>query len=141
MPTERFTVAIEQDLLHRFDALLPRRGGANRSEGVRDLIRRRLVEAEVEKGGASAVATLTLIYDHARRELSERLTALGHEHHAHVLASLHIHLDPRLCLEVMALRGRPARLRRFADEVGALKGVNHSQLVLSTARLWKEHHR
>lgn len=133
---ERFTVAIEGELLDRFDRLLVRQGLGNRSEAVRDLVRRRLVENETGRGRGEAVATLTLLYDHAQRDLSERMTAAGHEHHAHVLATLHVHLDDRLCLEVMALRGRPTHLRRFADGLIGLKGVKHGQLVLSSARLW-----
>lgn len=134
---ERFTVAIEGELLDRFDRLLVRQGLGNRSEAVRDLVRRRLVEDETGRGRGEALGTLTLLYDHAQRELSERMTAAGHHHRARVLSTLHVHLDDRLCLEVMALRGRPADLRHLADGLLGLKGVKHGQLVLSSARLWR----
>jgi len=62
----------------------------------------------------------------------------GHAHHTRVLSTLHVHLDEGLCLEVMALRGRPSELRKLADGFIAMKGVKHGQLVLSSARLWKE---
>jgi CopG family nickel-responsive transcriptional regulator len=38
-----------------------------------------------------------------------------------------------MCLEVMALRGKPAELRRFADHLIGLKGVQHGRLVISSA--------
>jgi CopG family transcriptional regulator, nickel-responsive regulator len=138
MGLERFAVAIETGLLKRFDRLLARQGLGNRSEAVRDLIRKRLVEEATDRGREDSVATLTLIYDHAQRELSEKVTAAGHEQHAHVLSTLHVHLDHRLCLEVMALRGKPSELRQFAARLIGMKGVKHGQLVLSSARLWKE---
>jgi CopG family nickel-responsive transcriptional regulator len=128
---ERVSLAIEKDLLRRFDALLERRELGNRSEAVRDLIRRRLVE-EAAGGRGEVVATLTLVYDHGQRELTDRLVEAGHHHHARVLSTLHVHLDNRLCLEVQALRGTPAELRHILG----LKGVKHGQLVVSSARLW-----
>jgi CopG family nickel-responsive transcriptional regulator len=102
---------------------------------VRDLIRRRLVEEEAG-GDEEVVGTLTLVYDHGQRELTDRLVEAGHHHHARVLSTLHVHLDDRLCLEVQALRGTPAELRHLADHVLGLKGVKHGQLVVSSARLW-----
>lgn len=136
MEPERVSLAIEKDLRRRFDALLERRQLGNRSEAVRDLIRRRLVEEEVG-GNEEVVGTLTLVYDHGQRELTDRLVETGHHHHARVLSTLHVHLDDRLCLEVQALRGTPAELRHLADHVLGLKGVKHGQLVVSSARLWQ----
>lgn len=135
MNLERVSLAIEKGLLRRFDRLLERRGLGNRSEAMRDLIRRRLVEEEALAGRGEVVASLTLVYDHEQRELSDRLVATGHHHHARVLSAMHVHLDERMCLEVMALRGTPAELRHFADHLVGLKGVKHGQLVLSSARL------
>lgn len=130
---ERVTLAIDSELLARFDRLLETRGLGNRSEAVRDLIRARLVEEEASTGHGEAVASLTLLYDHEQRELSDKLTEAGHHHSgAKVIASMHVHLDDRLCLEVLALRGRPARLRQFADGLLGLKGVLHGQLVVSS---------
>jgi CopG family nickel-responsive transcriptional regulator len=135
MELERVSLAIEKDLLRRFDALLERRRLGNRSEAMRDLMRRRLVEEEAG-GDDEVVGTLTLVYDHGQRELTDRLVEAGHHHHARVLSTLHVHLDNRLCLEVQALRGTPAELRHLADHVLGLKGVKHGQLVVSSARLW-----
>src|SRR5512145_1837570 len=133
MGIERFAVAIETSLLQKFDRLLKRQGLGNRSEAIRDLIRKRLVEDETSRGRDESVATLTLIYDHEQRELSEKVTSAGHEHHAHVLSTLHVHLDHRLCLEVLALRGKPKELQKLAARLIGIKGVKHGQLVLSSA--------
>lgn len=135
MDLERISLAIEKDLIERFDALVTRAGRGNRSEAVRDLIRRRLVEEEWDKGRKEAVASLTLVYDHGKRDLSDRLVEAGHEHHHEVLATMHVHLDHDLCLEVMALRGKPADLRHLAAFMIGLKGVKHGQLVMSSANI------
>jgi len=135
MDLERISLAVEKDLIERFDALVARAGQGNRSEAVRDLIRRRLVEEEWDKGRKEAVASLTLVYDHGKRDLSDRLVEAGHEHHHEVLATMHVHLDHDLCLEVMALRGKPADLRHLAEFMIGLKGVKHGQLVMSSANI------
>jgi CopG family nickel-responsive transcriptional regulator len=130
---ERISITIEQDLLERFDALLADGGTASRSEGLRDLIRRRLSEEEVALPEAPAVGSITLVFDHHQRELSDRLTNLGHDHHDLVLASIHQHLDHHHCLEVLTLAGSAAALRSLARSLGGLKGVLHSELVLAAA--------
>ena len=133
MELERISLAIEKDLIEQFDALVARAGKGNRSEAIRDLIRKRLVEEQWERGKKDAVASLTLVYDHGKRELADRLVDAGHEHHHQVLATLHVHLDHDLCLEVMALRGKPADLRHISEHLIGLKGVKHGQLVMSSA--------
>ncbi len=135
MELERISLAVEKTLLARFDRWLRQRGLSNRSEAVRDLIRARLVEDEQAEGTPDAVGSLTLIYDHGQRELSDRLVDAGHHHHARVLSTLHVHLDERLCLEVLALRGKASELRHLADHLLGLKGVKHGRLVVSSARL------
>lgn len=135
MTLERITIAIEDDLLERFEELLGRRSLGNRSEAIRDLIRRCLVEDEIEHGDGEAVASLTLVYDHEQRELAERLVEAGHTHRARVLSTLHVHLDHRLCLEVQVLQGDPAEIRHYADHLLALRGVKHGELVLSSTEL------
>lgn len=132
MTLERITIAIESELLGSFEELLDRRNLGNRSEAIRDLIRRKLVEDEIEHEEGEAVASLTLLYDHEQRELAERLVEAGHAHRARVLSTLHVHLDHRLCLEVQVLQGEPAELRRYADRLLGLRGVKHGELVLSS---------
>jgi len=135
MTLERITIAIDGELLESFEELLDRRSLGNRSEAIRDLIRRKLVEDEIEHGEGEAVASLTLLYDHEQRELAERLVEAGHTHRARVLSTLHVHLDHRLCLEVQILQGEPAVLRRYADRLLGLRGVKHGELVLSSTGL------
>jgi len=135
MQPERISLAIDRDLIEQFDAVVARGKKANRSEAIRDLIRKRLIEEEWERGESEAVGSLTLVYDHAKRELADQLVEVGHEHHHQVLATLHIHLDESSCLELIALRGRPRDLRHLAESLTALKGVKHGQLVMSSKGL------
>ena len=134
----RISIALENALLEDFDELLERRQLGNRSEAIRDLIRRRLVEDRIATEDGEAVASLTLLFDHEQRELPEHLAEAGHAHHARVLSTLHVHLDHRLCLEVQVLQGEPAELRHYADQVIGLRGVKHGELVLTSAGMWRD---
>jgi len=128
----RIGVAIDEDLLKKFDALNARRGYANRSEAFRDLIRDALVQERAAAPDAEVVGTLTLVYDHHVRLLQERLTNMQHEHHGEIISTLHVHLDHHHCLEVLVLRGRSSRVRDIADRLIATKGVQHGRLTLTS---------
>lgn len=132
---ERVSLAIEKDLIERFDGLVARDGKANRSEAIRDLIRARLIEEEIAVGRGEMVASVTLVYDHHKRELADRLLSAGHDHHKAVLASMHVHLDEVNCLEVVALRGRAKDVRHLAEHLIGMKGVKHGKLVLTTTQV------
>jgi CopG family nickel-responsive transcriptional regulator len=129
----RFSVAIEEELMDRFEALLARGGQANRSEAIRDLIRRRLADDALTDGTQEAVGTVTLVYDHARRSLSDQIVEAGHQHHDVIVATMHVHLDERDCLEVVALRGQADEVRHVGESLAAMKGVRDGRLVLTAA--------
>lgn len=129
---ERISITIEPDLLQRLDEHIAAHGHANRSEAVRDLIRARLVE---DTGPDVHVAgSLTLVYDHRQRALSDRLVEAAHDHHDIVLSTMHVHLDHDTCMEVSALRGLRSELQHYGGHVLGMKGVLHGTLVISCER-------
>ncbi len=127
----RVSFSIEDGLYRRLEALLRRHGVENRSEYLRDLIRDRLVEQEW-KDDDESVGTITLVYDHHARQLSERLLDLQHRHHDAILATTHVHLDSHLCVEAIIARGRASQLAEIADTLRRQRGVLHSRLSMST---------
>jgi CopG family nickel-responsive transcriptional regulator len=124
----RFGVAMERPLLDHLDVIVEERG-VTRSELLRDLVRAEVVRAQVAKG-APAIATLTLVYDHHVRELTEKLTEFQHQLGDQVRSTLHVHLDARRCLEVIILRGRSDELKRVADRLLATRGVTHGGIEI-----------
>ena len=129
----RIGVAIESDLLERFDRLIERRGYSSRSEAFRDLIRTELNQMHVATPDKHVVGTLTIIYDHNVRQLAEKLTGLQHEHHHEIVSTLHVHLDHHQCLEVLVLRGQAVLVQQIADRLMATKGVQQGRLTLAAA--------
>jgi CopG family nickel-responsive transcriptional regulator len=127
----RFGVSMDEELLSQFDELIRQLGYGNRSEALRDLVRERLVQREWE-AGEEVVGVIVLLYDHHKRELTDRLTELQHGYHDLIAATMHIHLDEDNCLEILAVRGAGAQIQHLADRLIGLKGVKHGKLVATS---------
>ena len=127
----RFSVSMETDLLKRFLGLTKKRGYINRSEALRDIIREALVRDEWAKDD-EIIGTITIVYDHHKRDLTDRLTKMQHDHHEIVLATTHIHLDHDNCLEMIAVRGRSSTVQKVADALVGARGVKHGKLTATT---------
>ncbi|MDR2076610.1 MAG: nickel-responsive transcriptional regulator NikR [Desulfovibrio sp.] len=129
--TIRFGVSLDSDLLSRFDALCARQSYTNRSEAIRDLIRNALVREEWETEGTVA-ATLTLVYDHHKSDLAQRIIHAQHDFLHLVITTLHVHLDHHNCLEVLVLKGTCRDVHDLAERLIATKGVKLGRLSLAT---------
>ena len=127
----RIGVALDSDLLKRFDDHIAALGYTNRSEAFRDLIRDRLVAERTASPNATVVGTVTLIYDHHSGGITEKLTEVQHENHELVVSTSHAHLDHDSCLEVLIVHGKSAKVEKFADLLIGLKGVQHGRLVMT----------
>lgn len=129
--TVRFGISLDEKLLVDFDQLIEQKRYTNRSEAIRDLIRASLVENKCESD-AEAVGTVTLIYNHHVRDLSDKLTEQQHAHHDQIISALHVHLDAHNCLEVLVVRASAKKIKEIADELIGVKGVKHGKLVMTT---------
>lgn len=127
----RLSLSLEKPLFERLERLVQRSGYTNRSEFVRDMIRERLVEGEWA-ADQEVLGTITLLYDHHRRQLSEKLTHLQHHHHHVVLVTTHVHLSHDLCAEVILVRAKASEIRELADTLRQQKGVLHTDLSMSS---------
>ena len=126
----RTALAIDVELLEKFDQWMASHGYTNRSEAVRDLIRSALTEAEWANPNAKVVAVLSVVFDHAARDLAQEVTEIQHKDHHAIMCSQHVHLDHHNCLEVILMRGTSRQLRRVADAIVATRGVKAGKLTL-----------
>lgn len=131
MSTERISISLDAALLRALDESLSRSGHANRSEAIRDMIRGRMIS---ESDPDQLVAgSLTVVFDHQQRSLSDRLVSAAHDHHHIVLSTLHVHLNHDTCMEVSALRGKRQALEHYCEHVLGLRGVLNGELVITPA--------
>ncbi|MEC5386756.1 nickel-responsive transcriptional regulator NikR [Uliginosibacterium sp. H3] len=126
---QRLTISLDDELASAFEELMQRKGYANRSEAVRDLLRRELGESSVANGTAKqCVAVLSYVYDHHERRLAERLTDLQHDHHDMTMSTMHAHLDHETCIETVFLKGQTTKIVAFAEAIKAETGVRHGNI-------------
>jgi len=127
----RFGISLENELLNKFDKLISERNYSNRSEAFRDLIRQELVKKEWQEGKEIAGA-ITLIFNHHKRELLDKLTDIQHDFQKIIISTQHIHLDHNNCLEIIAIKGNPKDAIELADILKSIKGVKHGTLSMSS---------
>ncbi len=127
----RFGVSLEKALLIHFDSHLKEKKYTNRSEAIRDLIREDLIRKQWREGSEIA-GTITMIYDHHRRELLNKLTDIQHDFGGVIISTQHIHLDHHNCLEIIAVKGKPKLAQDLADTLKAVKWVKHVALSMSS---------
>lgn len=127
----RFGISTEKDLLAKFDRLMREKGYTNRSKAFSDLVRQELVKKEWVEGKDVAGAII-MIYDHHKKELVNKLMGIQHGFGKVIMSTQHIHLDHDNCLEIIAMRGSAAQVRKLADMLKTVKGVKHTTLGMSS---------
>lgn len=128
---KRFTVSIEEDLLDDFDTFMQQHHYKNRSEAIRDLIRARSVQNEWA-ADKDVMGVITLVYDHHRHQVQDKITELQHDYHHQIVSTTHVHMDHNNCLEVIIIRGKAAKVQQLADNLIALRGVRSGKLAMSS---------
>jgi len=127
----RFGVSLDHHLLDDFDRLLARKRYATRSEAIRDLIRDDLVGQQWDEN-KETVGTITMVYDHHVRALSDKLVRIQHRFNHVILSGMHVHLDHDHCLEVLVVRGKGRDIKAVADILIGTKGVKHGKFTMTT---------
>jgi CopG family transcriptional regulator, nickel-responsive regulator len=128
----RFSISVPGLLAEQLDQMAAQKGYDNRSLAVADMIRAHLVEHRQNVGNTEIAGTITLVYDHHKQHVQATLTDIQHDHHDVIISALHVHLDHHNCLEVLAVRGKAAVIKKIADELIAAKGVKHGKLTVTS---------
>ncbi|MCX7983971.1 MAG: nickel-responsive transcriptional regulator NikR [Bacteroidetes bacterium] len=135
----RFGISMEESLLRDFDQLIEEKGYSNRSEAIRDIVRDKLVEENIQNPSAFVYGALVFLYDHHKRELEKLLTDFQHMYFENIVSTTHVHVDHNHCLEVILLRGKVSQLKSLAEKILSFKGVKHGKLTLTTVLTQPKH--
>lgn len=128
---KRFSISLDEQLLEQFDGYIHPRGYSNRSEAVRDLIRKLLVNEEWEQD-SEVVGVVSIVYNHHQPQLQEKITELQHKYHQLITSTTHVHMEHHNCLEVTIVKGRATLVRELAENLMALRGVKDGNLAMSS---------
>ncbi|MBA3045623.1 MAG: nickel-responsive transcriptional regulator NikR [Candidatus Thermoplasmatota archaeon] len=130
----RIGISIEPELLEKFDQLIEEKQYTNRSEAIRDIIRKNLVAEEWEKGIGTVVGSITLSYNYDEHDVVEKLAELQHTNHRLIHNTTIVRLDEHACIEAIIVQGSPFEIKGLADKIQAIKGVKHAELARCTTR-------
>ena len=127
---ERIGISLDKSLLADFDKLIAKKGYQSRSEAIRDLIREQLSQDKASDPKVTAMAVVSMVYDHHSTQLMQKLTHLQHSHLLQTISSLHIHLDEHDCMEIIVLKGRVSEINSTAEKILSQKGVKLGRINL-----------
>lgn len=132
MSIVRFSISIEEELLNELDNYVADSRFANRSQALRHLIEKNIVERKWHCNNIVAGA-IVMIYNHHKREILTKSNEIQHEFHDAILSSQHYHLSHDICLEIIAVKGKAKTLTELSEKLIAIKGIMHGKLVMSKA--------
>jgi CopG family nickel-responsive transcriptional regulator len=130
MPVTRFGVSLEEDLLEALDNYVKENQFPNRSQAIRHLVEKNLVEKKWQCNRVVAGAII-LLYDHHKHDIISKMTDVQHNFHHCILSSQHYHLSHENCLEIIAVKGEAKELTELSDKLISLKGIKHGKLLMS----------
>jgi CopG family nickel-responsive transcriptional regulator len=130
MSTVRFGVSLEKKLLESLDAFSKKNGFPNRSQAIRYLINEYIVNEKWDEN-AEVAGSISIVYDHHKRNLLNKLNEVQHDYHEIILSNLHFHIDHHNCMEIIAIKGKAKKLRELAEKIITIKGVEHGKLTMT----------
>lgn len=130
MPVARFGVSLENELLDALDAFVLENKFPNRSQAIRHLVEKNLVEKKWKCNNIVAGA-VTLIYNYHKSDLLSKLTDIKKEASALLLSSQTFYVSADKILEIIAVKGPSSQLTELSDKLISVKGIEHGKLVMS----------
>ena len=129
----RISISVPSELLESFDDHIKRLGYSNRSKAIQDTMQNFVTEAKwiCEKQG-KGIGAIAMVYDHEVKGLEEELTDSQHRFEAIIRSSMHVHLDNKHCLEIIAIKGKASDVRDLTQELKTKRGVKGLKLALVT---------
>lgn len=130
MPVTRFGVSLDEELLKALDEYVQENAFSNRSQAIRFLVEKNLVEKKWQCDNLVAGA-ITLVYNFHKKDLRSKLMDVQSEYQELVLSSQYYHINSDNCLEIVAVKGPSFQLTKLADKLIAVKGIQHGKLIMS----------
>jgi CopG family transcriptional regulator, nickel-responsive regulator len=130
MALARFGVSLDKDLLKALDDFVIEKNLPNRSQAIRHLVEKNLVEKKWHSNQLVAGAVV-MLYDHHKGDITTKSNDIQHAYFDVILSSQHFHLSHDNCLEIVAVKGTANRLTELSDKLIGIKGIIHGKLVMS----------
>ena len=104
MSVVRFGVSFEKEVLDALDEYVLENKFSNRSQALRQLVNRHIVEKKWQCNNQVAGA-VTLVYDHSKRDIAKNLAEIQLRYRNEILAVQRFTLNETHSMEVISLNG------------------------------------
>ncbi|MDZ7816869.1 MAG: methyltransferase domain-containing protein [Planctomycetota bacterium] len=125
----RFGVSMEERLVKSFDEFVTASGYRNRSEAIRDLVRKRLSNIRGTRRTGVVAAIASVFYSRMFSRVTERLGALRSSYSSVIKGEMDIPLRGNSCLQVFGLLGEASVVRELEQRASSIEGVQHVETV------------
>jgi len=132
MALSRFGVSLDEEILKALDSFVIENNYPNRSQAIRFLVEKNIVEKKWQCNHIVAGA-IVYVYDHHKGDITNKSNEIQHKYFDVILSTQHFHLSHDVCLEMIAVKGPSRKLTELSDKIIGLKGVIHGKLVMSKA--------
>jgi CopG family nickel-responsive transcriptional regulator len=125
----RFGVSLETELLEELDAYVKDNSFANRSQAVRALIEKNIVEKKWLCNHHVAGA-IVLVYEPSKNDVASHILEIQQDNSELILSSQRF-FSNGCCTEIVAVDGIAQKLTKLSEELISLKGIIHGKLIMS----------
>lgn len=130
MPVARFGVSLENDLLEALDAYVLENKFPNRSQAIRHLVEKNLVEKKWKCNNIVAGAII-LTYDYTKNDIQSKLVEIKKNAVSEILSVQNFYISTEKALEIIAVKGPSNKLTALSEALISLKGIEHGKLIMS----------
>jgi CopG family nickel-responsive transcriptional regulator len=130
MGVSRFGVSLDEELLIALDQYVTDNNFPNRSQAIRYLIEKNLVEQKWKCDNIVAGA-MVLVYNSQKSEIRSRSAELQLHYRDVVIGVQQFNLSDINSMEIIAVKGASRRLTEFSDKLIGIKGIQHGKLIMS----------
>jgi CopG family nickel-responsive transcriptional regulator len=124
MLLSRITISLPSNLLVKFDECMSRAGYTDRSKALQTAIHSLIDDYSWKKTEkAKGAGTITMMYNNHIYNHDKKSLHTQHTYSDVVKASVHIHLENDICLEIILVKGDIKRIRELAKHLSENRGI------------------
>lgn len=132
MSVSRFGVSLDEELLNALDDYVQNNGFANRSQAIRHLIEKNMVE-EKWKCDNIVAGAVVLVFNNHKNDIYKKSSEIQLEYSNVILSTQGFYLSETNYLQIIAVKGPSKKLTEISDKLIGIKGIQHGKLVMSKA--------
>jgi CopG family nickel-responsive transcriptional regulator len=133
MSVTRFGVSLDEELLKALDEYVAGNRFSNRSQAIRHLIEKNLVEEKWKCDNVVAGAVV-LVFNHSKKDILQKSSDIRFEYNDVILSVQGFYLNEMNYLEIIAVKGPSHILTEVSEKLISIKGIQHGKLVMSKAQ-------